>query len=79
MDVIKDVKPPIDLPDLSWLLWLLPWFLLILIVVAISTYFILRYKKSPQALVKPQVPQLPAWEQAYQQLLILHIQMVKWF
>ena len=29
---------------------------------------ILRYKKSPQEFVKPQVPELPAWEKAYQQL-----------
>ncbi|MBF0570274.1 MAG: hypothetical protein HQL12_00235 [Candidatus Omnitrophica bacterium] len=64
MNDIKDVKPPLNLPDLWWLLWLL----LILIVVAAVIYFILRYKKYPQVPLTPQVAELPAWEKAYQQL-----------
>jgi len=52
MNDIKDVKPPVNMPDLWWLLWLL----LALIVVAAVVYFVLRYKKSPQAPVVPQVP-----------------------
>ena len=63
MNDIKDVKPPLDLPDLWWL-----WLLLALIVVAAGIYFWLRRKRTPQVLVKPQVPELPAWEKAYQQL-----------
>lgn len=64
MNDIKDVKPPINIPDLWWLLWLL----LVLIAVAAVIYFFLRYKKFSQAPVKPPVPELPAWEKAYQQL-----------
>ena len=64
MNDIKDVKPPVNLPDLWWLLWLLP----VLIVVAAGIYFFLRYRKTPQVPVAPQVPELPAWEKAYQQL-----------
>ena len=64
MNDIKDVKPPVNLPDFWWLLWLL----LALIAIAAGIYFLLRYKKPPQAPVKPQVPELPAWEKAYQQL-----------
>ena len=64
MNDIKDVKPPVNLPDLWWLLWLL----LVLIVVAAGIYFFLRHKKSLQVSLKPQVPELTAWEKAYQQL-----------
>jgi hypothetical protein len=64
MNDIKDVKPPIYLPDLGWLLW----FLLALIVVAAGLYFLLRYKKSSQAPIVPRAPELPAWEKAYSQL-----------
>ncbi len=42
--------------------------MLVLIAVAAGIYFFLRYKKFPQVPVKPQVPELPAWEKAYQQL-----------
>jgi hypothetical protein len=58
------VKLPVDLPNLWWLLWVL----LALIAVSAGVYFFLRYKKSPQAALVPQVPQLPAWEKAYQAL-----------
>jgi hypothetical protein len=64
MNDIKDVKPPVNLPDFWWLLWLL----LASIVVAVGIYSLLRYKKPPQAPVVPQVPKLPAWEIAYQDL-----------
>jgi hypothetical protein len=64
MNDIKDVKPPVNLPDLWWLLWLLP----VLIVIAAGIYFLLRYKKPQQVPVLPQVPELPAWEKAYQEL-----------
>jgi hypothetical protein len=64
MNDIRDVKPPLNLPDLWWLLWLL----LVLIAVAAGIYFLLRYKKPHQEPVKPQAPELPAWEKAYQQL-----------
>jgi hypothetical protein len=64
MNDIKDVKPPINLPDLWWLLWLL----LILIAVATVIYFFLHHKRLPQAPIKPDVPELPSWEKAYQQL-----------
>ncbi len=64
MNDIKDVKPPLYLPDFWWILW----FLLALILIAAGIYFLLRYKKSPHAPVVPQVPQVPAWEKAYQRL-----------
>lgn len=64
MNDIKDVKPPVNLPDLWWLLWLL----LVLIVIAAGVYLFLRYKKSSPKLIKPPEPRLPAWEIAYQQL-----------
>lgn len=64
MNDIRDVKPPVNLPDLWWLLWLL----LGLVIVAAVVYFFSRYKRSPKTPVVPQAPQLPAWEKAYQQL-----------
>ena len=64
MNDIKDVKPPVNMPDLWWL----PWLFLVLIAVAAGIYFLIRHKKSAQAPLKPQVPELPAWEKAYQQL-----------
>jgi hypothetical protein len=64
MNDIKDVKPPINMPDLWWVLLCL----LVLIVVAAGIYFFLRHKKFLQVSSKPQVPELPAWEKAYQQL-----------
>jgi hypothetical protein len=64
MNDIKDVKPPVNLPDFWWMLWLL----LVLIAVAAAIYFFLRYKKSPHVPLVPPVPQLPAWEKAYQAL-----------
>jgi hypothetical protein len=64
MNDIKDVKLPLNLPDFWWLLWLL----LALIIIAAGIYIFFRYKKSPQEPVVPQVPELPAWEKAYQQL-----------
>jgi hypothetical protein len=63
MNDIRDVKSPLDLPDLWWL-----WLLLVLIAAAVGIYFLLRYKKPPQEPVKPQIPELPAWDKAYQQL-----------
>jgi len=64
MNDIKDVKPPLNLPDLWWLLWLF----LFLIAAAAGIYLFLRYKKPRTEPVKPQVPEMPAWEKAYQQL-----------
>ena len=64
MNDIKDVKPPVNLPDLWWLLWLL----LVLIALTAGVYLFLRYKKSSQAPVIPLPPQLPSWEIAYQEL-----------
>ena len=64
MNDIRDVKPPVNLPDFWWLLWLLP----VLIAVAAGIYLFLRYKKLSQAPSTPQVAPLPPWEQAYQQL-----------
>jgi hypothetical protein len=64
MNDIRDVKPPVNLPDFWWLLWFLP----ALIIIAAGIYLLLRYKRPPRETVKPQVPQLPAWEKAYQQL-----------
>jgi len=64
MNDIRDVKPPVNLPDLGWLVLCL----LVLIAVAAGIYFLLRYKKSLQVPLKPQVPELPSWEKAYQQL-----------
>ena len=61
---IKDVKPPVNLPDLWWLCWLF----LALIVLAAGVYLFLRYKRPPQVPVIPKVPELPAWEKAYQEL-----------
>ena len=65
MNDIRDVKPPVNLPDWWWLLCLL----LVLIATAIGIYFFIRLKKSPQApIAQPPVPALPAWEKAYQEL-----------
>lgn len=70
MNDIKDVKPPVDLPDLWWL-W---WILLILIAVAAGVFFFFRIKRSPQAPILPAVPELPAWEKAYLQLEALRLE-----
>jgi hypothetical protein len=70
MNDIKDVKPPVNLPDLWWLLWLL----LVLIAVAAGVYFLVRYKRPLKAPVVPQVPELPPWEKAYQQLEALRLE-----
>ena len=51
MNDIKDVKPPINLPDLWWLLCLL-----VLIAVAVGIYFFLRYKKSSSRAIKAAGP-----------------------
>jgi len=67
MNDIKDVKPPVNLPDLWWLLWVL----LAGIVIAAGIYFFLRYKKPALAPIVPPVPQLPSWEKAYQELEVL--------
>ena len=64
MNDIKDVKPPVNLPDLWWLLW----GLLLLIALAARIYFLLKVRKHPKASVVAPVPELPAWEKAYQQL-----------
>ena len=64
MNDIKDVKPPINMPDLWWVLLCL----LVLIAVAAGIYFFLRHKKFLQVSSKSLVPELPAWEKAYQQL-----------
>ena len=64
MNDIKDVKPPLNLPDLWWLLWIL----LALIVIPAGIYLLLRKKKASHAPVVPLIPELPAWEKAYQQL-----------
>ena len=64
MNDIKDVKAPVYLPDLWWLLWLLVG----LIVVAIGVFLFLRYKKPAREGAKAPVPELPAWDVAYQQL-----------
>jgi len=64
MNDIKDVKPPIYLPDFWWLLWLL----LALIAVGVGVYLFLRYKPKAQAPMVPVPPPLPAWELAYKQL-----------
>jgi hypothetical protein len=61
---IKDVKPPLDLPDLWWLLWLLLAFL----AISAAVYLFIRYKKPLKEPVKPRAPEIPAWEKAYQQL-----------
>ena len=63
MNDIKDVKPPIYMPDLWWL-----WLVLGLIALAGLVYFLLRLRKPSQSGSVPQVPELPAWEKAYQQL-----------
>ena len=64
MNDIKDVKSPLYLPDFWWLLWLV----LALIVIAVGFYFFQRRKKIASTPVIVPVPQLPAWEKAYQQL-----------
>ncbi|MBF0504542.1 MAG: hypothetical protein HQL14_05490 [Candidatus Omnitrophica bacterium] len=63
MNDIRDVKPPLDLPDLWWL-----WLLALLIAAGTGIYFFLRRKKLPKASLKPQAPELSAWEKAYSQL-----------
>ena len=64
MNDIKDVKPPVNLPDFWWIVWLI----LGLIAIAASVYFFLRYKKPAPAPVAPPTPEIPAWDKAYQQL-----------
>jgi hypothetical protein len=64
MNDIKDVKPPVNLPDFWWLWWLA----LVLAAVIAAIYFFLRYKKPAPAPLVPQVPELPAWEKAHQEL-----------
>ncbi len=64
MNDIKDVKPPVNLPDFWWLLWLL----LGLILSVAGIYFFLRYQRNKTLPLPPPAPQLPAWEVAYQQL-----------
>jgi hypothetical protein len=70
MNDIKDVKPPVNLTDLWWLLWLL----LVLIAVAAGIYLFLRYKRPSQEKVKASAPELPAWEKAYQELEALRLE-----
>ena len=64
MNEIRDVKPPVYLPDYWWLLWLL----LIVVLLALGFYCWRRFKKSPPIPQEVKKPQLPAWEIAYQQL-----------
>ncbi|MDE2028242.1 MAG: hypothetical protein KGK03_07500 [Candidatus Omnitrophica bacterium] len=65
MNDIRDVKPPVGLPDFWWLLWVA----LGLIAAAALIYLFRRYsKKNNQALLVTPVPELSAWEKAYQQL-----------
>ena len=64
MNDIRDVKPPVDLPDFWWLLWLL----LALAVLAGGVAFFLGRRKFAPAPVMPLAPEVPAWEKAYQQL-----------
>jgi len=61
---IKDVKPPVYLFDFGLLLWVL----LALMGVAVGIFVFLRYQKSRPAPKVAQIPDLPAWEKAYQQL-----------
>ena len=70
MNDIKDVKPPVYLPDLWWL-WCL---LLALIAIAAVVYFLFLFKKSPQAPLESQIPELPAWDKAYQALEALRLE-----
>jgi len=70
MNEIKDVKPPVYLPDLWWLLWIV----LALIVIAGVIYFLIRYKKVPKVPKVPLVLELPAWEKAYNQLEALRLE-----
>jgi len=64
MNDIRDVKPPVYLPDWWWILWLI----LGLIAGSIAVYLFLRFRKNAPAPVAPPVPELPAWGKAYQQL-----------
>ena len=64
MNDIKDVKPPVNLPDWWWLCWVL----LVGLAIAGIVYLFFRFKKAPQAPVAPPPPPIPAWELAYKQL-----------
>ena len=64
MNDIKDVKPPVNLPDYWWLLWLL----LAAAAVSLVVYFFFWFKRKVKTPVVPKAPELPAWEKAYQQL-----------
>ena len=64
MNTIKDVKPPLNLPDFWWLLWVL----LAAIIIAAGVYLFLRLKKRSYVKIEAPVPKLPSWEIAYQQL-----------
>jgi len=64
MNDIRDVKAPVNLPD--W--WLMFWLALALIAIAAVIFLLLRFKKPAQKQLEPQVPELPPWEKAYQQL-----------
>ncbi len=64
MNDIRDVKLPLNLPDFWWLLWLG----LAVLIAAAVILFLRRYKKSPEAALTVTIPELPAWEKAYQEL-----------
>jgi len=68
MNDIKDVKPPIYLPDYGFFLWAF----LVLLALGIAIYFLFRIKRSDPKITEPQVPDLPPWEKAYQQLEALN-------
>ncbi|MBF0511339.1 MAG: hypothetical protein HQL13_03325 [Candidatus Omnitrophica bacterium] len=68
MNDIRDVKPPVNIPDYWWLLGVM----LGLLALAAGGYFLLRHlKKGRGAKVLPVLPELSAWEKAYQQLAAL--------
>lgn len=63
MDDIRDVKPPIDLPDWSWALWVLA----AIAAIAVA-YFFLKRKRPATAAVLPAAAMLSAWDIANRQL-----------
>lgn len=64
MNDIKDVKPPIDVPDL----WRLLAMVLLAAAVAALVILWVRRRNSRPRPAASQAPEMPAWEKAYQQL-----------
>ncbi|MEI7999075.1 MAG: hypothetical protein WCH62_06175 [Candidatus Omnitrophota bacterium] len=62
---IKDIKPPIDLPNPLFWFWIA---LAVIFILAVLTWLFLWWKKRSHKQKKIDVPVIPAWVSAYQRL-----------